>query len=123
MIKLMFHIFYNKLRHHTFHITKSKCNIYLVTTTNPLNTAGEIGKQIKDSKSVLAFTIPQLLPKLVGSAIPIVLLDENCYNFTLDGEDRYEWESSQEPSEPGRRDGSALYVWYNRCQQRGGFIS
>ncbi|XVF35863.1 hypothetical protein REPUB_Repub19eG0008000 [Reevesia pubescens] len=48
----------------------------IITTTNPLNTAAEIGKQIADSKPVLAFTIPQLLPKLAGSTIPIVLLDD-----------------------------------------------
>ncbi|XP_007017974.2 PREDICTED: 4-coumarate--CoA ligase-like 5 isoform X2 [Theobroma cacao] len=50
----------------------------IITTTNPLNTAAEIGKQIADSKPVLAFTIPQLLPKLAGSTIPIVLLDDHA---------------------------------------------
>ncbi|OMP02997.1 AMP-dependent synthetase/ligase [Corchorus capsularis] len=49
----------------------------IITTTNPLNTAAEIGKQIADSKPVLAFTIPLLLPKLAGSKIPIVLLDDH----------------------------------------------
>ncbi|XVE94446.1 hypothetical protein REPUB_Repub02eG0009200 [Reevesia pubescens] len=49
----------------------------IITTANPLNTAAEIGKQIADSKPVLAFTIPQLLPKLAGSMIPIVLLDDH----------------------------------------------
>lgn len=46
----------------------------VITTTNPLNTSGEISKQIADSKPVLAFTVPQLLPKLAGSNLPIVLL-------------------------------------------------
>ncbi|KAG6390798.1 hypothetical protein SASPL_148543 [Salvia splendens] len=47
----------------------------VVTTTNPLNTAREIAKQISDSKPSLAFTIPQLLPKLADcSNLPIVLL-------------------------------------------------
>ncbi|XP_021285105.1 4-coumarate--CoA ligase-like 5 [Herrania umbratica] len=50
----------------------------IITTTNPLNTAAEIGKQIADSKPVLGFTIPQLLPKLAGSTIPIVLLDDHA---------------------------------------------
>ncbi|XWS25984.1 hypothetical protein CRYUN_Cryun27aG0114600 [Craigia yunnanensis] len=49
----------------------------IITTTNPLNTAAEIGKQIADSKPVLAFTIRQLLPKIAGSTIPIVLLDDH----------------------------------------------
>ncbi|MBA0788062.1 hypothetical protein Gotri_026954 [Gossypium trilobum] len=49
----------------------------IITTTNPLNTANEIGKQVADSKPVLAFTIPQLLPKLAGSTIPIVLLEDH----------------------------------------------
>lgn len=52
----------------------------IITTTNPLNTAAEIGKQIADSKPVLAFTIPQLLPKLSGSTIPVVLLDGHVNN-------------------------------------------
>ncbi|CAA2954642.1 4-coumarate-- ligase-like 5 [Olea europaea subsp. europaea] len=47
----------------------------IITTTNPLNTSREIAKQIADSKPVLAFTIPQLLPKLGDSKLPIVLLD------------------------------------------------
>ncbi|XP_051124106.1 probable CoA ligase CCL5 [Andrographis paniculata] len=46
----------------------------VVTTTNPLNTSGEISKQIADSKPVLAFTIPQLLPKIAAADLPIVLL-------------------------------------------------
>ncbi|CAI9763863.1 unnamed protein product [Fraxinus pennsylvanica] len=52
----------------------------IITTTNPLNTSREIAKQIADSKPVLAFTIPQLLPKLGDSKLPIVLLDSaNSY--------------------------------------------
>lgn len=47
----------------------------VVTTTNPLNTPREIAKQIADSKPVLAFTIPQLAPKIAGSNLPIVLID------------------------------------------------
>ncbi|KAK6131414.1 hypothetical protein DH2020_034839 [Rehmannia glutinosa] len=46
----------------------------IITTTNPLNTSGEIAKQIADSKPVLAFTIPQLLPKIADSKLPIVIL-------------------------------------------------
>ncbi|KAM7517342.1 hypothetical protein LguiA_006925 [Lonicera macranthoides] len=46
----------------------------IITTTNPLNTNREIAKQIADSKPVLAFTIPQLVPKLDGSNLPIVLI-------------------------------------------------
>lgn len=48
----------------------------IITTTNPLNTEQEIAKQIADSKPVLAFTISQLVPKLAGSTLPIVLLDD-----------------------------------------------
>ncbi|KAH0707558.1 hypothetical protein KY290_012072 [Solanum tuberosum] len=47
----------------------------IITTTNPLNTNNEIAKQIKDSNPVLAFTIPQLLPKLTGSNLPVILID------------------------------------------------
>ncbi|KAL8059341.1 hypothetical protein ABFX02_03G080200 [Erythranthe guttata] len=51
----------------------------VITTTNPLNTPREIGKQISDSKPVLAFTVPELLPKLAGSNLPIVLLgSDSC---------------------------------------------
>nr|AHM88424.1 4CL6 [Fraxinus mandshurica] len=56
----------------------------IITTTNPLNTSREIAKQIADSKPVLAFTIPQLLPKLGDSKLPIVLLDSaNSYPSKL----------------------------------------
>lgn len=46
----------------------------VVTTTNPLNTTSEIAKQIADSKPVLAFTTPQLAPKLADSSLPISIL-------------------------------------------------
>lgn len=48
----------------------------IITTTNPLNTAREIAKQVADSKPVLAFTTKQLAPKLAGAALPIVLVDD-----------------------------------------------
>ncbi|KAL3505465.1 hypothetical protein ACH5RR_035306 [Cinchona calisaya] len=53
----------------------------IITTTNPLNTTQEITKQISDSKPVLAFTIPQLLPKLAHASstgnLKIVLLPDH----------------------------------------------
>ncbi|KAK7844543.1 4-coumarate--coa ligase-like 5 [Quercus suber] len=49
----------------------------VITTTNPLNTTREIGKQVADSKPILAFTTRQLVPKLAESTLPIVLLDED----------------------------------------------
>lgn len=49
----------------------------VITTTNPLNTSREIAKQIADSKPVLAFTTLQLIPKIVGSNLPIVLIDDD----------------------------------------------
>ncbi|XP_052202247.1 probable CoA ligase CCL5 isoform X3 [Diospyros lotus] len=49
----------------------------VITTTNPLNTTREIAKQIADSKPVLAFTIPQLVPKLADSNLPIILIGEH----------------------------------------------
>ena len=42
----------------------------VITTTNPLNTAREIGKQVADSKPVLAFTIQSIFSKLAGSNVP-----------------------------------------------------
>ncbi|XP_010539807.1 PREDICTED: 4-coumarate--CoA ligase-like 5 isoform X2 [Tarenaya hassleriana] len=47
----------------------------IITTTNPLNTSGEISKQISDSKPVLAFTTAGLLPKIAAD-LPMVLMDE-----------------------------------------------
>lgn len=49
----------------------------VVTTTNPLNTPAEIRKQAADSRPVLAFTVRALLPKLAGSGLPVILLDES----------------------------------------------
>ncbi|XP_061346920.1 probable CoA ligase CCL5 [Gastrolobium bilobum] len=49
----------------------------IITTTNPLNTAREIAKQIADSKPVLAFTTLPLLQKIAEASptLPIVLMD------------------------------------------------
>ncbi|KAH9307323.1 hypothetical protein KI387_035234 [Taxus chinensis] len=41
----------------------------IVTTTNPLNTSAEIGKQIADSKAKLAFVTPELATKFPGVTI------------------------------------------------------
>ncbi|CAL0313542.1 unnamed protein product [Lupinus luteus] len=51
----------------------------IVTTTNPLNTANEIAKQINDSKPVIAFTTSQLITKIIASSpkLPIILIEEN----------------------------------------------
>ncbi|KAJ7966941.1 4-coumarate-CoA ligase [Quillaja saponaria] len=58
----------------------------IITTTNPLNTSGEIAKQIADSKPVLAFTTQHLVPKLTGKTnLPIVLLDEDLNSPVRDG--------------------------------------
>ncbi|KAF3656804.1 4-coumarate--CoA ligase-like 4 [Capsicum annuum] len=56
----------------------------IITTTNPLNTSSEISKQIKDSKPVLAFTIPELLPKITGSNLPVILINGEELAFTSD---------------------------------------
>ncbi|KAK9129304.1 hypothetical protein Sjap_009791 [Stephania japonica] len=52
----------------------------IISTTNPVNTPQEISSQIQDSKPVLAFTTPSLLPKLSNALtkdIPIVLIEQN----------------------------------------------
>ncbi|CAI9117061.1 OLC1v1018382C1 [Oldenlandia corymbosa var. corymbosa] len=51
----------------------------VITTANPLNTAGELARQITDSETALIFTIPELLHKLPAQHvdrgnIPIVLM-------------------------------------------------
>ncbi|KAK9059881.1 hypothetical protein SSX86_020585 [Deinandra increscens subsp. villosa] len=50
----------------------------IITTTNPLNTKGEINKQIADSKPVMAFTTSDLVPKLADSNLPIVLIGSDA---------------------------------------------
>ncbi|XWS24575.1 hypothetical protein CRYUN_Cryun28dG0114600 [Craigia yunnanensis] len=54
----------------------------IVTTSNPLNTSREIALQMANSKPVLVFTTSQVAPKLAGSSLPIVLLDEQVINTT-----------------------------------------
>ncbi|KAG7972015.1 hypothetical protein I3843_07G163100 [Carya illinoinensis] len=49
----------------------------VISTTNPINTAREIAKQIADSKPIIAFTTRQLVPKLAESSLRIVILDEH----------------------------------------------
>ncbi|RZR87982.1 hypothetical protein BHM03_00015461 [Ensete ventricosum] len=49
----------------------------VLTTTNPLNTPVEIGRQLADSCPVLAFTTRALIPKLASAPdLRIVLLDD-----------------------------------------------
>ncbi|KAF8026254.1 hypothetical protein BT93_F2916 [Corymbia citriodora subsp. variegata] len=50
----------------------------VITTTNPLNTASEIAKQIADSKPVLAFTTPDLTTKIAAAApgLSLVLIED-----------------------------------------------
>ncbi|KAK8648889.1 hypothetical protein V6N13_129631 [Hibiscus sabdariffa] len=48
----------------------------VITTSNPMNTSREISSQMADSKPVLVFTTTQIVPKLAGSSLPIVLLDD-----------------------------------------------
>ncbi|XP_010477284.1 PREDICTED: 4-coumarate--CoA ligase-like 2 isoform X2 [Camelina sativa] len=53
----------------------------IITTANPINTPGEISKQIDNSRPVLAFTTCQLVSKLASAAsnsnLPVVLMDRN----------------------------------------------
>lgn len=58
----------------------------LITTANPLNTNSELAKQLSDSNPVLAFTTPELAPKLAASGgVPVVLLEGSLGNLvTLD---------------------------------------
>ncbi|KFK44165.1 hypothetical protein AALP_AA1G223300 [Arabis alpina] len=49
----------------------------IVTTANPLNTAGEISRQIADSNPKLAFTTPELAPKLASAGISVVLTEDD----------------------------------------------
>ncbi|GLT74413.1 hypothetical protein SLA2020_462140 [Shorea laevis] len=58
----------------------------IITTTNPLNTPAEIAKQIVDSNPVLAFTTSQLIPKIAGTNLPVVLLDDERVNVTSGSE-------------------------------------
>ncbi|KAJ1425082.1 AMP-dependent synthetase/ligase [Sesbania bispinosa] len=59
----------------------------IITTTNPLNTTREIAKQIADSKPVLAFTIPPLVPKIIGASpsLPIILMDAESATVSVSG--------------------------------------
>ncbi|KZV20099.1 OPC-8:0 CoA ligase1 isoform 1 [Dorcoceras hygrometricum] len=56
----------------------------VITTTNPLNTSREIAKQIADSKPVLAFTIPQLVAKIAGSNLRVVILGPSASQSSPD---------------------------------------
>ncbi|ESQ34750.1 hypothetical protein EUTSA_v10007257mg [Eutrema salsugineum] len=63
----------------------------IITTANPINTSGEIARQIGDSRPVLAFTTCQLVSKLAtasNSNLPVVLMDGN--RVTPNGEQTHE---------------------------------
>uniref|UniRef100_A0A7N0TPQ5 4-coumarate--CoA ligase n=1 Tax=Kalanchoe fedtschenkoi TaxID=63787 RepID=A0A7N0TPQ5_KALFE len=49
----------------------------IITTANPLNTPPEIRKQIADSNPILAFSIPELVPKLADSGLRVILIGKN----------------------------------------------
>ncbi|KAI9124495.1 hypothetical protein K1719_004417 [Acacia pycnantha] len=46
----------------------------ILTTANPLNTASEIAKQVKDSCAKLAISAPEEMKKLVPTGVPIILI-------------------------------------------------
>lgn len=46
----------------------------IITTINPLSTEREIAGQVKDSKPVIAFTLPHLLHKLRATQMPLILI-------------------------------------------------
>lgn len=46
----------------------------ILTTINPLSTEREIVGQVKDSKPVIAFTLPHLLHKLRATQMPLILI-------------------------------------------------
>ncbi|XP_074277446.1 peroxisomal OPC-8:0-CoA ligase 1-like [Silene latifolia] len=48
----------------------------LITTANPLNTNSEIAKQLADSGPKLVFVTRELVGKLTGCGVPVVLLEE-----------------------------------------------
>ncbi|KAK8705727.1 hypothetical protein V6N13_049321 [Hibiscus sabdariffa] len=58
----------------------------IITTSNPMNTPREISSQMADSKPVLVFTTSQVVPKLVGSSLPIVLLDDQHVTSEVTGQ-------------------------------------
>lgn len=45
----------------------------VITTANPLNTEGEIVKQVRDSGAKLAVSAPEEVPKLSSTGVPILL--------------------------------------------------
>ncbi|XP_054782543.1 peroxisomal OPC-8:0-CoA ligase 1-like isoform X2 [Prosopis cineraria] len=45
----------------------------ILTTANPLNTASEIAKQVKDSGAKLAISAPEEMKKLTPTGVPIIL--------------------------------------------------
>ncbi|CAN1252961.1 Probable CoA ligase CCL7, partial [Linum perenne] len=49
----------------------------IATTANPLYTAVEIGKQIKDSNPKLVVTVPELWGKVKGFGLPAIFLGQN----------------------------------------------
>ncbi|CAN0916462.1 Probable CoA ligase CCL7 [Linum grandiflorum] len=49
----------------------------IATTANPLYTAVELGKQIKDSHPKLVITVPELYGKVEGFGLPAVFLGQN----------------------------------------------
>lgn len=49
----------------------------IATTVNPVYTAGEVSKQLKDSMAKMIVTVEELLPKVKDFDLPIVLLGDS----------------------------------------------
>lgn len=54
-----------------------------LTTANPLNTASEIGKQVRDSGAKLAISAPEELHKLSPTGVPTILTSRKANNHNL----------------------------------------
>ncbi|XP_038891768.1 4-coumarate--CoA ligase-like 5 [Benincasa hispida] len=70
----------------------------VITTANPINTASEIGKQVRDSGAKLAVSAPEELHKLSPTGIPTILTTRSSYGDTLSVEELIE--SCSESFEP-----------------------
>eukprot|EP01018_Ginkgo_biloba_P010314 Gb_18692 [translate_table: standard] len=46
----------------------------ILTTCNPLNTEGEMSRQIRDSNPLLIFTLPQIIHKVSAAQLPVILI-------------------------------------------------
>ncbi|XP_027937605.1 4-coumarate--CoA ligase-like 5 [Vigna unguiculata] len=85
----------------------------VLTTANPINTASEIAKQVRDSGAKLAISTPEELHKLVPTGVPTILTSRSSDGRMLSVEELIEgcYDSTELPHVPVAQSDTAAILY------------